>query len=106
MIKEANIDYAYTYALELENGRYYVGATKNLHERIGAHFLGEGSRFTKMHKPVRVAKVWTGNVEREMTLRGMKQYGIDYVRGAVWTEVHSLTPKARATVEKEIGELW
>ena len=37
------------YVLELEQGKYYIGKTSNLGERMTAHFEGNGSEFTKKY---------------------------------------------------------
>ena len=81
------------YTLELENGKYYVGISQHVCKRVGDHFLSLGSRWTKLHKPVRVMevvmitdedpKVW----EKKQTLALMKQYGWTNVRGGPYTKV-------------------
>jgi putative endonuclease len=39
------------------DGSFYTGYTKNLDERTKLHESGKGARYTKMHKPKRVAYV-------------------------------------------------
>lgn len=43
---------SYIYILELENGNYYVGKTDGLEKRLEQHFSGQGSEWTKLHKPI------------------------------------------------------
>jgi len=43
----------YVYVLELCDGRYYVGSTRNIEERIKEHQNGE-SRYTKDKLPCRL----------------------------------------------------
>ena len=90
-----------TYALQLEDGYYYVGQSKDLYRRIGQHFLGEGAKFTRKHRPVRVLKVWEGDREQEMTLRGMRKYGIENVRGYKWCH-HTFPPAVIAEIQERL----
>lgn len=45
----------YTYILECEDGSYYTGWTNNLEKRYEAHCKGVGAKYTKAHKPIRIA---------------------------------------------------
>lgn len=45
----------YTYILECEDGSYYTGWTNDLEKRYEAHLHGTGAKYTKSHKPVRIA---------------------------------------------------
>ena len=47
----------YVYILLCIDGSFYTGYTKNLDERTKIHESGKGARYTKMHKPKRVAYV-------------------------------------------------
>jgi putative endonuclease len=47
----------YVYILLCRNGSFYTGYTKNLDERTRLHANGKGARYTRMHKPERVAHV-------------------------------------------------
>ena len=47
----------YVYIILCEDGSFYTGYTKNLDERIRLHACGKGARYTKSHKPQRVAYV-------------------------------------------------
>jgi len=47
----------YVYILLCIDGSFYTGYTKNLDERTKLHESGKGARYTKMHKPKRVAYV-------------------------------------------------
>ena len=42
------------YILLCRDGRYYVGATKNLARRCGEHFTGRGGHYTKCNPPIRL----------------------------------------------------
>jgi putative endonuclease len=39
------------------DGSFYTGYTKNIDERAKLHACGKGARYTKMHKPQKVAHV-------------------------------------------------
>ncbi len=47
----------YVYVLLCRDGSFYTGYTKNLDERTRLHKSGKGARYTRMHKPKRVAYV-------------------------------------------------
>jgi predicted GIY-YIG superfamily endonuclease len=82
------------YVLELANGKYYVGYSLLYKHRIEKHFAGEGSSWTRLHKPVKVLEVVDGDkdTEREVTLRYMREYGWENVRGAGYTAVNIHKP--------------
>jgi putative endonuclease len=37
------------------DGTFYTGYTKNIDKRIKLHETGKGARYTKMHKPQKIA---------------------------------------------------
>jgi putative endonuclease len=45
------------YILLCSDGTFYTGYTKNVDERARLHACGKGARYTKMHKPKKVAYV-------------------------------------------------
>lgn len=73
-----------TYALELEEGKYYVGITYNLNLRVAQHYCGSGSKWTRLYKPKRIINVMVGNRERDTTLELMREKGWQNVRGGPW----------------------
>ena len=82
------------YILELEDGRVYVGSSKNVERRIAQHRAGSGSAYTRLYKPTGVLLPRLGNVEgdgdaaeRDETLRYMSLRGIPMVRGWKFTQV-------------------
>ena len=82
------------YILELENGRVYVGTSKDVARRVREHTAGTGSAFTKAFKPTGVRLPRLGNVsgdgdaaERDETLRYMMLKGIPAVRGWRYSRV-------------------
>lgn len=76
------------YLLELENGKYYVGHTKdNNLKRVLEHGNGRASaQWTRMHKPLRILKTMPGSTtdEDRMALHAMEVYGWCNVRGGKW----------------------
>ena len=47
----------YVYILLCADGSFYTGYTKNIDARTRLHAKGKGARYTKMHKPEKVAYV-------------------------------------------------
>ncbi len=45
----------WTYILECEDGTLYTGWTNDLEKRFKAHCQGKGAKYTRTHKPVRIA---------------------------------------------------
>ena len=86
---EAFIVSACVYVLALEDDCWYVGITYNLNLRMGQHWAGEGAKWTRLHKPVRLAEViYPANkdTENQITEKYRELYGTDKVRGGKWTK--------------------
>jgi len=49
----------YVYILLCDNGSFYTGYTKDVEERARLHANGRGARYTKMHRPKKVAYIET-----------------------------------------------
>ena len=47
----------YVYILLCNDGSFYTGYTKNLDERTKQHQNGKGAKYTKSHKPKKLAYV-------------------------------------------------
>jgi putative endonuclease len=45
----------YVYIILCVDGSFYTGYTKNIDARTRLHASGKGARYTKMHKPQKVA---------------------------------------------------
>ena len=80
------------YVLELEDACWYVGYSSTLNKRLADHFKGQGAKWTKLHKPVRLHEVVVGNKEKEneKTQELIQIYGQDKVRGGCWCRVDLL----------------
>lgn len=92
------------YALKLAGGKYYIGKSDNLEQRIQSHFSGSGSAWTREHRPIKVMEV-RENVSRfeedKMTKEYMEKYGIDNVRGGAYTQV-DLPEESVESLQREI----
>jgi len=44
----------YVYVLLCENDTFYVGTTTDIRKRFGEHLNGQGARWTKNNKPIRI----------------------------------------------------
>ena len=93
----------YIYVLELKENKYYIGRSNNIEQRIGQHFLGNGSVWTKLFKPLSVISYeiekdnWHENYK---TLQMMKMHGINNVRGGSWcTTVLELLTKIKLEID-------
>lgn len=71
------------YTLELEDGKWYVGKSDDAVKRYQQHKGGDGSAWTKLHKPVRIYEIIVGDDfdEDKITKKLMAEHGIDNVRG-------------------------
>ena len=47
----------FVYILQCMDGSFYTGYTKDLNERTKQHENGKGARYTKTHKPQKIAYV-------------------------------------------------
>ena len=79
----------YVYVLSLENDCYYIGWSQDIQKRICSHFMGAGSKFTRLHKPIDIISIKQGNtlLETLTTLILMVKYGYEKVRGGSYTNV-------------------
>ena len=76
------------YALKLQDDKYYVGESYNINFRISQHFNGQGSKWTKLYKPLHILEVSDKETEKDLTLRLMTEYGWKNVRGGSWCAVN------------------
>jgi hypothetical protein len=78
------------YILKLEQGKYYVGKTNNPYFRLESHFNSNGSKWTKMYKPIKVLELKPNcddYDEDKITRQCMDKYGINNVRGGSFVSI-------------------
>ena len=78
------------YVLELTNKKYYVGKTTDVMRRYEEHKSGKGSAWTSKYKPLKMLECRPLNGvhdENNTTKDYMKKYGIEHVRGGVYTQM-------------------
>lgn len=76
------------YILKLTDGKFYVGKTNNVDLRIQEHFNGIGCEWTKRYRPVEIDSILRQVSifdEDKYTLMYMDRYGIDNVRGGIFS---------------------
>lgn len=44
----------FVYLLKCRDGSYYCGYTSDIEKRVAAHNAGQGGRYTRAHRPVRL----------------------------------------------------
>ena len=78
------------YILSLEGGNYYVGKSDNPAQRFIQHINGEGSAWTKKHRPLKLLNIHENASpfdEDKHVKELMAKYGIDKVRGGAYVKV-------------------
>jgi hypothetical protein len=101
-----NTDTLIIYVLELENGKYYVGKSRNPDFRFLQHMgsIDGGSEWTKIHPPISIIeKIHNASHydENKYTLIYMEMYGIDNVRGGTYCQIN-LTDHDRNEIIKQL----
>ena len=94
----------YIYVLEQQCGKYYIGKTDNPKFRLDTHFKTGGCAWTKKYKPVQIIGLFPDcDVfdEDKYTIKYMKKYGIENVRGGSFCQV-SLDRETKKCVERMI----
>lgn len=77
--------YSLVYVLELENDKWYIGKTHNLNVRLAQHWGGQGAKWTKLHKPLKLSRVVMYQTEQKVTDDYIGLFGRENVRGGSWT---------------------
>ena len=87
------------YVIKLEHGKYYVGESTNIKQRMWAHENGNGSGWTRNYKFVTQIKPLTKPQdsfwELSETLEQMNVYGINNVRGSMFTKPFELSKEEK-----------
>ncbi len=93
----------YTYVLQLEQGKWYVGKTNDPLNRLLQHVKENGSAWTRKYPPVQVHEVKpfvTKYDEENTTCEYMERYGINNVRGGCYVQV-ILPPEQIREIERK-----
>ena len=98
------------YVLQCEHDKWYVGSTINRRKRYQSHFNEDGSSWTKLHPPLKVyeehkrvpEKYYLG-LESQITAQYMFKYGVNNVRGAMYTRTKNYTLKELQSLVGFIG---
>lgn len=86
----------YIYVLELENGYYYIGQSRNPEKRFKNHLTGSGAKWTKIHKPIKIIETRKTEalveseaqiMEDEVTIEYAIKHCADKVRGGGYSQV-------------------
>ena len=91
------------YVLELTNKKYYVGKTTDVMRRYEEHKSGQGSAWTSKYKPVKMLEcrpLESVHDENNKTKDLMKKYGIEHVRGGIYTQI-VLPPDVLSVLKRE-----
>jgi predicted GIY-YIG superfamily endonuclease len=78
------------YVLRLFSNKYYIGKTDNPEKRINEHNCGNGSIWTQKYIPLKLILLIPNcdeHDEDKYTIKYMKKYGIDNVRGGSFCEL-------------------
>lgn len=59
----------YVYLLLCDDGSYYTGYTNDVASRFERHKRGQGARYTRMHRPIRVVYVEEFGTRKAATRR-------------------------------------
>ena len=80
------------YILKLKDNKYYVGESKNIKERINSHINKKGSKWTikyDVEKQIQSNLNYNKNLNELIeTLNLMSLYGINNVRGSIFTTLN------------------
>lgn len=100
----------YIYCLMLEDGKYYVGKTRYLANRLFRHFGYGGAKWTQKHQPIaiiflqsfdkEISKEELSEIENMYTLFYMKEFGRENVRGGLWTTSYPLNEKWNRKIDE------
>ena len=95
----------YIYVLELVDGKYYVGKTHHLNDRIRGHLFNSGATWTKIYPPIKFEKIYVLNDvldEDKIVKRYMQTKGINNVRGGAYCQENLPKCQQQALVKEMI----
>lgn len=92
----------YIYVLKLNEGKYYIGKTETPDNRFIQHFSNIGSMWTKRFSPLLIHEIIPNcdtYDEDKYTLKYMKEFGIENVRGGSFTQLE-LSQESLSVIHK------
>jgi hypothetical protein len=90
ILKNNKQNMVYIYVLKLNQGKYYIGKTERPDVRFIQHFSNTGSIWTKTYQPLLIHEIIPNcdtYDEDKYTLKYMKEFGIENVRGGSFTQI-------------------
>ena len=98
------------YRLQLSRDKYYIGKSNNIEKRIFYHKQDNGSLWTKKYSVIERLSLLTDKTnskfwELEETLENMYLYGIDNVRGSMFSRI-KLTNDEKIKAAKLYCEMY
>ena len=98
------------YALELQDNKYYVGESSDVERRVWVHENGQGSAWTKKYEVLKQVELFDDEnvdfTELKQTLLMMREYGIDNVRGSLFTSPFPLSHYEKVMAAQLYCELY
>lgn len=99
------------YILQCDHDKYYVGSTSNRRQRFREHTsVRGGSAWTRLHRPQRVLrdyrnipKPYVLGMEATITAHCMLEFGVQNVRGAMFSKVRDFTKEDLPALTGFIG---
>ena len=96
------------YILKLKDGKYYVGESSDVNKRVWMHQNDNGSAWTRRYSVEEqidpISKINNFD-ELAQTLEMMRRYGIDNVRGSMFTKPFPLNPSEKIMAAQLYCEL-
>lgn len=77
------------FVLRLQNDKWFVNYSRTMRSSIMKHFEGEGSKWTKLHVPSAIHKIYPGLPKDKLnniTFDYIEQFGRENVRGGDWSK--------------------
>ncbi len=57
------------YILKCNNGNFYTGYTNDLEKRYSEHLSGDGAKYTRSFKPIKIVQAWQGFIDRSLACK-------------------------------------
>lgn len=81
----------FAFVLKLESNKYYIGITTNINFTLEEYINHNETEWTKQYNPIELTELISNVNSRDkldkVTIRFMKKYGIENVRGGNFNEI-------------------